>query len=127
MSGIPAKNKSKFIGCKSIQPLRSVLGGSTFYSNDCYECFLGRSLAAFHSEMVKSLPILHVKIALVLPSLMGIVNGLQSSSLARNVNLGSSQDFEPLKNIYFLLIQPLRCGFSFVLGIIVLLKWESPT
>ena len=27
--------------------------------------------------MVKSLPILHVKIALVLPSLMGIVNGLQ--------------------------------------------------
>ena len=40
-SGIPAENmyKSKFTGCKSIQPHRSVLGGSTFYGNDCYECF----------------------------------------------------------------------------------------
>ena len=29
--------KSKFTGCKSIQPLRSVFGGSTFCSNDCSE------------------------------------------------------------------------------------------
>ena len=38
---IPAKNmyKSKFTGCKSIQPLRSVLAGSTFCSNDCCESF----------------------------------------------------------------------------------------
>ena len=36
---IPAKNmyKSKFTGCKSIQPLSSVLCGSIFYSNGCYE------------------------------------------------------------------------------------------
>ena len=33
----------------------------------------------------------------------------------------------PLKNIYFILIQPLQCGFSFVFQIIVLLKCESPT
>ena len=33
----------------------------------------------------------------------------------------------PLKNIYFLLIQPLQCSFSFVLQIIVLLKFVSPT
>ena len=31
--------KSKFTGCKSIQPLWSVVGGSTFCSNDCYESF----------------------------------------------------------------------------------------
>ena len=55
---------------------------------------MGRSLPTLHSEMVKSLPILHVKIALVRPSLTGIVDGLQSSSLAINVNLGSSQDFD---------------------------------
>ena len=67
MSGIPAQNKykSKFTGCKSIQPLRSVLGGSTFCSNDCYES-LGRSLIALPTKMVRSLPILHVKITLVL-------------------------------------------------------------
>ena len=47
-------------------------GGSTFYSNDGDES-LGRcqSLPAVHSEMVKSLPILHVKIARVLQRLMG--------------------------------------------------------
>ena len=41
MSGIPSNNmyKSEFTGCKSIQPMRSVLGGITFCSNDCYECF----------------------------------------------------------------------------------------
>ena len=96
MSGIAAENvyKSQFTGCKSIQPLRSVLGGSTFCSNDCYESFWGRSLPASYSEMVISLFILHVEIALVLPSLMGIVGGLQSSSLAINVKLGSSQDFD---------------------------------
>ena len=55
---------------------------------------LGRSLAALYSEMVKSLPILHVKIALVLPSLMGIVDGLQSSSVTMNVKLGSRLDFD---------------------------------
>ena len=54
---------------------------------------LGRYLPALYSEMVKFLSILHVKIALVLPSLMGIVDGLQSSSLTKNVQLGSSQDF----------------------------------
>ena len=43
--------------------------------------------------MVKALPILHVKIAPVLPSLMGIVDGLRSSNLTINVHLGSSQDF----------------------------------
>ena len=127
MSGLPAKNmyKSKFTGCKSIQPLRSVLGGSIFCSNDCYESFGGRSLPALYNEMVKSLPILHVKIALVLPSLMVIVDGLKSSSLAMNVQLGSSQDFgwgEPLKNIHLLLIQSLHRGFRFVLRIIVLLN-----
>ena len=55
---------------------------------------LGRSLPALHSEMVTSLPILHVKIALVQPSLMEIVEGLRSSSLTINVKLGSSQDFD---------------------------------
>ena len=55
---------------------------------------MGRSLPVLHSEMVKSLPILHVKIALVLPSLMRIVDGLQSSSLTMNVQLGSSEDFD---------------------------------
>ena len=96
MSGIPVKNKfkSKFTGCKCIQPLRSVLGGSTFCSNDCCECFGGKSPPALDSEMVKSLPIPHVKIALVLPSLMGIVDRLQSSCLVVNVQLGSSQDLD---------------------------------
>ena len=110
MSGIPVKNmnRSKFTGCKTIHPLRShqiVLGAinsseylvnlSTFCSNDWYECFWGRSLPALHSEMVKSLPILHVKIALVLPSLMEIVvDGLQSSNLAINVKMGSSCGFD---------------------------------
>ena len=78
--------------------------------------------------MVKSLLILHVKIALVLPSLMGIVDGPQSSSLAMlNVQLGSSQDFDRATQEHFLLIQPLLCGFSSVLQIIVLMKCESPT
>ena len=86
MSGIPAKNmyKSKFTGCKSIQPPRSVFGRITFCSNYCYKSLWGRSLLVLHSDMVKSLPILHVKIALVLPSLMGIVDGPQSSSLTIN-------------------------------------------
>ena len=41
MSGITAKSmyKSKFTGCKSIQPLRSVHGGITFCSNHCDESF----------------------------------------------------------------------------------------
>ena len=39
-----------------------------------------RSLRALYSDIVKYLIILHVKIALVLPSLTGIVDGLQSSS-----------------------------------------------
>ena len=69
MSGIPAKNmyKSKFTGCKSIQPLMSVLGGSTFYSNDCSESFWV-DLYQICSEMVKSSSVLHVRISLVLPS-----------------------------------------------------------
>ena len=71
MSGIIAKNmyKSKFSGCKSIHPLRLVLGGSNFCSNDCYESFWV-GLPALYREMVKYLPIFHVKIALVLPSMM---------------------------------------------------------
>ena len=56
--------------------------------------FLGRSPPALHSERVKPLPILQVKIVFVLPSLMGIVDGPRSSSLAINVPLGSSQDFD---------------------------------
>ena len=55
---------------------------------------MGRSLLALHSEMVKSLPILNMKIALVLSSLMGFVDGLQSSSLAINIQLGSNQGFD---------------------------------
>ena len=86
MSAIPVKKnmyKSKFTGCKSIQPLRSVLGGNIFCSNDCYEClWVGLYQIC---DMVKSLPIFHVKICLVLPSLMGIVDELQSSSLTINV------------------------------------------
>ena len=54
----------------------------------------GRSRPAWHSDMVKSLLILHVKISLVLPSLMGIIDGLQSSHFAINVQLGLSQDFD---------------------------------
>ena len=44
--------------------------------------------------MVKSLPIRHVKIVLVVESLMGIADGLQSSNLTINVQLGSSQDYD---------------------------------
>ena len=41
MLGIPPKSmyKSKFTGCKSIQPQRAEVGGSNFCSNDCYKSF----------------------------------------------------------------------------------------
>ena len=40
ISGTPATNvQIKMHWCKSSQPLRFVLGGSTFCSNDCYESF----------------------------------------------------------------------------------------
>ena len=54
MSGIPTKNmyKSKFNGCKSTQSLRSVLGGSTICSNDCYEYFwVGKSTQPLRSVL----------------------------------------------------------------------------
>ena len=61
--------KMKFTGCISIQPLKSILGTSTFCSNYCY-VFLDRSLLALHSRMVTFLLILHGKIAPVLISLV---------------------------------------------------------
>ena len=53
--------------------------------------------------MVKFLPILHVKIARVLQSLMGIVDGMQSASLAINAQLGSSHDFDCATQEHFFL------------------------
>jgi len=44
-----------------------------------------RCRPVLHNDMVKSLPILHLKIALILPSFMEIIDGLQSSSLIINV------------------------------------------
>ena len=96
MSGIPAK-KHVQIKIHWLQKY-SVPSVSTWWKHLFQQwllrVFLGSSLSALHSEMVKSLPILHMKIALVLPSLMGIVDGLRSSSVDINVQLGSSQDFD---------------------------------
>ena len=70
--------------------------------------------------MVKSLPVIHVKIALVLQNFMGIVNGLQSSSLTINVQLCSSQDFDWAT-------QELLFSPHSATPVYVLLKCESPT
>ena len=44
-----------------------------------------------------------------------------------SIGLKSGLRLSRSRTFYFLLIQPLQCGFSFVLQVIVLLKCESPT
>ena len=97
MSGTPVKHVQIKIHWlyKYSEPLGVSWWWKKLLEQGLWWVFVVSSPQALHSEMVKSLSILHVKIARVLPSLMGIIDdGLQSSSIAVNVSLDSSQDFD---------------------------------
>ena len=76
--------------------------------------------------MMKYLPILHVKIVLSLSSFIGIVDGLQSSSLTINVQLGLSQDFDWASQEHLFSSYSATPEWLYLfIQIIVLMKCES--